>query len=143
VIKEVLRLKAAGDTTQVRLMYANRKEEDILLRDQLDRLSSDNDNFSVEYILSQPSAQWQGKTGHIGASRLETFLPAPSSNILVYVCGPPGFMQAVSGDKLPSKEQGSVGGALRALGYSGDLNSSRTAHIYVCCYVHCMHCILY
>lgn len=120
MIKEVIRLRAKGDTTHVRLLYANRKEEDILLRDLLTQLSRDHDNIHVDFILSQPSEEWRGKTGRINSALLKEFLPAPSSNILVYVCGPPGFMADVSGDKLPNKEQGLVGGALQELGYSGN-----------------------
>lgn len=44
-----------------------------------------------------------------------------SSNVekydFVYVCGPPAFMNAVSGDKNPDKTQGEVAGILKEMGY--------------------------
>ena len=116
----MLRLKKEGqDNTHVRLLYSNRKEEDILLHDLFRQLSREHDDFTVDYILSQPSETWRGHTGHVTADLLEQFLPGPSADVMVYVCGPPGFMKTVCGDKLPSKEQGLVTGALLALGYSG------------------------
>jgi cytochrome-b5 reductase len=119
VIKEVLRHGPEVDTTQVRLLYVNRAEEDILLRDLLDDLSNAHANFQVQYMLSQPSEQWQGMSGRIGMKELKQCLPGPSPDTLVYVCGPPGFMETVCGDKLPSKEQGPVSGHLQELGYTG------------------------
>jgi cytochrome-b5 reductase len=121
VIKEVIRLKSEGDNTKIRLIYANRKEEDILLRVLLDELSEANENFSVEYMLSQPTDTWKGHQGRLNTSVLEKCLPGPSPDTLVYVCGPPGFMETVSGDKLPNKDQGPVGGALRELGYTSNM----------------------
>lgn len=35
----------------------------------------------------------------------------------VYVCGPPNFMNVVSGDKLPDKTQGEIVGLLKEMGY--------------------------
>lgn len=123
VIKEVIRLKTEGDATRVHLIFANRMEEDILLRDLLDQLSEANSNFTVEYILSQPSDSWKGLRGRVSTCILKDHLPSPgpSPDTLVYVCGPPGFMETVCGDKLPNKEQGPVSGALKELGYTSDM----------------------
>ena len=38
----------------------------------------------------------------------------------VYVCGPPGFMNAVSGDKTVDKSQGELTGILKELGYNSN-----------------------
>lgn len=45
-------------------------------------------------------------------------MPAPAADSLVCVCGPPGMMNAISGDKLPDKSQGPLTGMLKAMGYS-------------------------
>ena len=39
---------------------------------------------------------------------------------MVFVCGPPGFMQAVSGEKGVDKTQGWVGGWLKEMGYRAE-----------------------
>ena len=40
---------------------------------------------------------------------------------MIFVCGPPPMMKAISGDKAPDYTQGPVGGALKDLGYSEDM----------------------
>lgn len=47
---------------------------------------------------------WTGETGHVNASLVETHLPKPSSDAVIFVCGPPGMMNvsAVNGVVLRS-----------------------------------------
>ena len=45
-------------------------------------------------------------------------MPPPTDDNLVMVCGPPGLMKVVSGDKAPDKSQGPLSGALAELGYT-------------------------
>lgn len=47
-----------------------------------------------------------------------TVSQGPSADTLVLVCGPPGFMEAVSGSKTPDYKQGDVSGILKRLGYN-------------------------
>lgn len=35
---------------------------------------------------------WTGETGHVTASLIETHLPKPSGDSMIFVCGPPGMM---------------------------------------------------
>jgi len=49
---------------------------------------------------------------------LKTHLPPPSADHLILVCGPPGLMKHVSGDKAPDYTQGELSGLLKKLGYS-------------------------
>jgi len=52
---------------------------------------------------------------------LARYLPSPKLNndIRIYVCGPPGFMKAISGDKnMKDYSQGELIGALKELGYT-------------------------
>ncbi len=45
-------------------------------------------------------------------------LPPPGDDTLVLVCGPPGMMEAVCGDKAKDKSQGELKGILKAMGYT-------------------------
>ncbi|KAF5560703.1 NADH cytb-reductase [Fusarium napiforme] len=59
------------DTTEVSLIYANRTEQDILLREELDRFARRYPkNFKVYYMLDQPPPNWDFGSGMIavGAS---------------------------------------------------------------------------
>jgi len=48
------------------------------------------------------------------------FTPKDGRDVLIYVCGPPAFMKAISGDKAKDYSQGEVGGALKELGFSSE-----------------------
>ena len=116
------------DHTQVDLLFANRAEEDILLREQLDDMAKNHPHFRVHYVLSDvPSLPtegrpWNGLKGRIEKDMISRLLPPPSPDTLIYVCGPPGMMQAVSGEKISPSDQGSVEGHLCDLGFRGNIN---------------------
>jgi cytochrome-b5 reductase len=46
--------------------------------------------------------------------------PSTGERTMILVCGPPGFMEAVSGDKAPDKSQGPLMGLLKQLGYKAE-----------------------
>lgn len=117
VIQEIVRNPA--DNTAISLVFANQTTEDILLKSKLDELAAIHGNFSVTYIVDEPTLPWDGLTGRISTEVVKRFLPEPSSETLLMVCGPPGFMNAVSGDKNADKTQGVVAGILKELHYTG------------------------
>lgn len=119
VMKEILH--NADDHTQVSLVFANNTEEDILLKAELDALAKKYKNLKITYILSQPSASWKGETGFVSQELIKRTMPAPSEDNYILVCGPPGFMEAVSGGKTPDYKQGEVKGHLKALGYNENM----------------------
>ncbi|KAL0340519.1 UNVERIFIED_CONTAM: NADH-cytochrome reductase-like protein [Sesamum radiatum] len=48
-------------------------------------------------------------------------LPSPSDDTLILVCGPPGLMKHISGDKAKDRSQGQLTGILKELGYTEDM----------------------
>src|SRR5881296_1349077 len=51
----------------IRLIYSNRSEDEIVYRDELEALETQNSRFRALYTLTRTSAQgWQGTTGRIG-----------------------------------------------------------------------------
>lgn len=110
-------LENPEDKTQVTLLYANVTEKDILLREELDAMAAQHENFTVKYVLEKPQASWRGLSGYINQTVLANHMPAPSADNMVFVCGPPGFMKAISGNKTPKKKQGELSGALKGLGF--------------------------
>ena len=123
VIEHVLRLP--GDVTALSLVFANKSPDDILLKSRLDQLTSAHPSgrFRVHYVVDAAPPGWSGGSiGFVTAELLRATMPAAGSgadadDVMVMVCGPPGMMAAVSGDKAPDKSQGSLSGALRTLGY--------------------------
>jgi cytochrome-b5 reductase len=109
------------DRTLVKLLFANHEESDIILKEELSSLEEANPNFDIKYIVNQSSSSnWKGYTGRLNQELLHLELPPPCPGTLIYVCGPPSMMKAISGDKLPDKEQGPVSGILKDLGYDGE-----------------------
>ncbi|GKU14990.1 unnamed protein product [Fusarium langsethiae] len=110
------------DKTKVTLVFGNVSEKDILLKKEFEELENTYpQRFRAFYVLDNPPKGWAGGSGFITKDLLKTVLPEPKSeNIKLFVCGPPGLMNAVSGNKVSPKNQGELTGALKELGYKED-----------------------
>lgn len=83
------------DTTEISLIYANRTEEDILLRAELDRFAKRYPkNLKVYYMLDKPPAKWAYGSGFVTQGLMAERLPKPSKESKIMVCGPPGMVNA-------------------------------------------------
>ncbi|CDO92490.1 unnamed protein product [Kluyveromyces dobzhanskii CBS 2104] len=78
-----------SDVTKVSLLYANETENDILLKDELDEISEKYPNFSVHYLVNHPSASWEGEVGWITKDIMSKYLPSPSDENRLLICGKP------------------------------------------------------
>lgn len=65
VIRAVIRGRAAGDKTEIDLLFANVNQEDILLKEDLDQLAKEDAGFRVQYVLNNPPEGWTGETGFV------------------------------------------------------------------------------
>lgn len=103
VIREIL--SNPEDTTEISMVFANNSIEDIILRKELDALAAKHKNFQVTYVVAaNPTYAPYPKgcyTGFINESMLRMTMPEASNDTLIYVCGPPGLMNAVCGAKKP------------------------------------------
>ncbi|KAF8173687.1 NADH-cytochrome b5 reductase [Pholiota molesta] len=107
-----------ANTTKFKLLYSNISEKDILLREELDALKTQfPETFEVIYLVDQPTEQWTGHSGYISAKHIKQYVGAPSTNIKIFVCGPPPQVASLAGAKDGPK-QGAFGGILKELGYS-------------------------
>jgi cytochrome-b5 reductase len=107
-----------SDKTKVSLIFCNLTEDDILLKEVLDELTAKNKQFSVTYAVDNPKrADWKGEKGLITEALIKNKMPKPAEDTMVFVCGPPGFMSAVSGQKAKDYSQGDLAGYLLKLGY--------------------------
>lgn len=87
-------LKTKGDTTQIRIIDANKSEGDILLRDDLDAASKEHsDQCKITHVLSHPSEQWKGIKGHVNEEIIKTHCFPPSEDSCALLCGPPTMIQ--------------------------------------------------
>ncbi|KAI9923074.1 hypothetical protein PsorP6_000255 [Peronosclerospora sorghi] len=106
------------DHTEIVLVYCSVSEDDIILREEVEAMMYLYPQFTVVHVLSNPSAEWQGLTGFVSKEMLEKYMPQPSDDNLVCVCGPPPMMYHVSGDKAKDRSQGELQGLLKELNYT-------------------------
>lgn len=84
-----------NDTTEVSLILANRTEEDILLRKELETFARKYPrNFKLWYMLDQPPQKWAYGKGFVTQAVMTAKLPAPSPDTKIMLCGPPGMVKA-------------------------------------------------
>jgi cytochrome-b5 reductase len=120
-------LNSPLDQTKLSLIFANRHEEDILLREELEALATKYpERFSAFFTLSKPPSTWQGGRGWIDASMVRDNLPPPSATMKVFVCGTDGFLETVCGPKVRvegqhAKIQGPTTGVLGDVGFDAEM----------------------
>lgn len=84
-----------ADTTEISLIYANRTEEDILLREELEKFARRYPkNLKIWYMLDQPPQKWKYGKGYVTSQVMAERLPAPSADTKIMLCGPPGMINA-------------------------------------------------
>jgi ferredoxin-NADP reductase len=84
---------ADGDSIPTRLLYSSRSLEDVIYREELERL--EGDGFDVLHTLtrSQPDG-WTGYSRRVDAELLAEV--APQDFALAFVCGPTPLVEAVA-----------------------------------------------
>ncbi|OAD77705.1 hypothetical protein PHYBLDRAFT_108290, partial [Phycomyces blakesleeanus NRRL 1555(-)] len=123
IIRKVFSDKSTDDKTKVTLVFANQTEDDILLKDELDKYAAQYPNrFKVVYVLDKPQqANWEGVKGFVTPELIKEHLPTPETeSSIVFVCGPDPMVAALAGPKAKDKSQGEVSGVLKALGYGSE-----------------------
>jgi predicted ferric reductase len=95
VISMLRSLRDQGSSARVVLIYANRNEDEIAYRSEIDSIA-DSIDLTVVHVLEDPPAEWQGQTGMITPELLQSHLPDHDADQWWYVvCGPPPMMEAV------------------------------------------------
>jgi ferredoxin-NADP reductase len=86
---------AAGSDVDTRLLFSSRGWDEVLYRDELERLAGGG--LAVVHTLtrSQP-AGWSGYSRRVDAEMLREVGPAAADAPQVFVCGPTPFVEAVA-----------------------------------------------
>lgn len=86
VIQQIL--KDPEDNTKVSFIYANVSPDDILMKDELDRLSAENhDQFRIRYFVNEAPEDWKGGKGFITKEAIDEFLPHVDEQSKILMCG--------------------------------------------------------
>ncbi|KAK7351143.1 hypothetical protein VNO77_10372 [Canavalia gladiata] len=87
-------LKDPEDRTEMHVVYANRTEDDILLREELDAWAKKHDRLKVWYVVEKSIREgWEYSVGFITESILREHVPHASPDTLALTCGPPPMIQ--------------------------------------------------
>jgi ferredoxin-NADP reductase len=89
--------KAAGTMVGTKLLYSSRSWEDVIYRDELERLASDGDGLTVVHTLTriQPDG-WTGYARRVDDEMLSEVAWPPVDAPSSFICGPTPFVEAVS-----------------------------------------------
>lgn len=121
------------DKTKLKLLYANKTEADILMRERLDTLAEMNpDQFSYDNILSEPDVagqhfeeKWGGERGFVDMDVIKKFFPENQYGpedygpdmMKIILTGPPKMMESLAGKKADKDGEGGREGILTSMGY--------------------------
>ncbi|BFG19173.1 hypothetical protein CerSpe_054470 [Prunus speciosa] len=86
-------LKDPEDETEMYVVYANRTEEDILLREELDTWAKKYERFKVWYVVENGREGWEYSVGFITDTIMREHLPDGSDGSLALACGPPPMIK--------------------------------------------------
>ena len=86
---------AAGDDTETRLLYSSRSQDDVIYRDELERLSGNGLTVVHALTESQPPG-WTSYARRVDAEMLAEVSPSPAERPRFYACGPTPFVEAVA-----------------------------------------------
>ena len=120
-------LKDTSKDTEVSLIFANQSVDDIMMKSEIDKLEKENDNFHVHYTVDRltsgiKGSEYKGSVGYVTEDMIKKHIPQPESvndeSVMVFVCGPPGMMNHISGGKAPDKSQGELSGLLKKMNYT-------------------------
>jgi ferredoxin-NADP reductase len=86
---------AAGSDVDTRLLFSSRSWEDVIYREELERLGGDGLTVVHSLTRSQPPG-WAGYARRVDAEMLAEVGPSLAELPGVYVCGPTPFVEAVA-----------------------------------------------
>eukprot|EP01088_Endostelium_zonatum_P014284 TRINITY_DN3070_c0_g1_i1.p1 TRINITY_DN3070_c0_g1~~TRINITY_DN3070_c0_g1_i1.p1 ORF type:complete len:343 (+),score=78.32 TRINITY_DN3070_c0_g1_i1:78-1106(+) len=112
-------LEYPDDKTDVTLIISQKSDKDLLLKQELETLAKKHsDRIHLNWVISN-------KQGHIDRPMLEKLMPCTDGEKcgkdgLVFVCGPPAFYKAYSGEKKSPADQGPLTGILADMKFTSN-----------------------
>lgn len=90
-------LSNPADKTKISLVFANVSFEDILLKDELDKLAADHPKqLKVHYVLNIAPENWTQSIGFVTEDIIRKCCPSPGPKSKLLLCGPPPMIKALS-----------------------------------------------
>ncbi len=83
-------IRNAVDTNsllQMHLLYGNRLPDDVIFREELERLARETGNLQVDVVISEPPEGYDGLTGFLDADRIRDRV-GEAEDRTFFICGP-------------------------------------------------------
>jgi len=88
---------AAGVETPATLLYSSRTLDDVIYREELDRLAGADPALTVAHTLTRQHPDgWQGYARRIDAEMLAEVIGSPDGGATAFVCGPTRFVEVAA-----------------------------------------------
>jgi ferredoxin-NADP reductase len=87
---------AAGSRAEMRLLFSSRSWEEVIYRDELERLAGDAGLVITHTLTRAQPPGWTGYARRVDAEILREVGPHADERPQVYVCGPTPFVEAVA-----------------------------------------------
>ena len=79
------------------LLYSARSYEDVIYREELERLAAEEEGPEVAYTLTRSHPEgWTGYDRRVDGDMLAEVFGVPSSGATAFVCGPTSFVEAAA-----------------------------------------------
>jgi predicted ferric reductase len=89
-------LRDTESERKVVLLYANRKERDIIFRKELEEMvRGGHPRLRVVHVLTHPHLTWKGEYGYIDQGMIRRYCGIDIKGLQFYVCGPQGMMKMI------------------------------------------------
>jgi ferredoxin-NADP reductase len=85
---------APTTTQKIHLIYASSYEADVIYENELKRLEQEHEFLTITWLISRPTQNYNGRTGHLTAELLTELLGNDLDTLqakMFYICGPTSF----------------------------------------------------
>ena len=110
----------ADNKVPAKLLYSSRSADDIIYRDELDRMAANRDGFDLVHTLTRGAPTgWKGQTRRVDRDMLAQCGFQATEEPQIFVCGPTSFVETVA-DQLVSLGHGEPAIETERFGPTGD-----------------------
>jgi len=88
---------AARSRTPVRLLYSSRDIEDVIYRQELERLTATGDSLEVRHTLTRAQPHgWKGYSRRLDRQMIDDVAWPAQDSPIAFICGPTSFVEAAA-----------------------------------------------
>lgn len=87
-------LRHPKTTRKLHLIYASSYEADVIYENELKKLEEKHDFLTITWLISRPTKNYSGRTGHVSAELITELLGDDLETLqekMFYICGPTSF----------------------------------------------------